>query len=1139
VASYNADINVNVRVLDQQLRDLEQRLNKLKNLNPFLPSGAARTAKKEIQEEVQRKNAIRDKAEAIRDARDEELKSLRLGNAKQLQETRLIALERANAFSTKARAKAIEKLNRVRKAFPDDPRIQERVATGLGRILSTQKEINRATTSGVQQRQRIADYDKEIKTLRKVGATEGELRKAQKRRFEFIDAAYKKQDDLANRREIQLRREIKTLQDKYRLELKAYNTAAKAESSPIRGSVGIPGSPKFIENLKVQGLALRKLAGSINTVINKSARLSSKGENILALPSSKELDAANKGIQRLVTNQDRVTASYDRQFRASQRRRASDEELAAFNRRTQRIGEKNAGRKLKEENKVNAALDKQEKLRARNARAAKRTADAAARKAKAARGRFAQNLSAGVGFPLLFGGGPGSVIGGALGAFGGFGGSVLGSAIGQQLDALGAAALRTANIFLKLTDNLDQLTSALGRGSAGGIGGTAAFLASQGLTAEAAEILKTRFDEVYGPGATKKFEELAQVSRDLKGVITELGIEFQSAMEGPLKFILNLLKTIRLEQQPQTELNALLSRQENDPRGLSILEKQRLAELQAGTTSDSAAGLSTEALTKLRKDTALLEKQATQLVEKRLTARRDDYAVLQGTAQLNKTQIDLNNTRNQLNFENNQTNKNTQKILELQTKEKELQNRYDREEAELANARLIAERAIRRETLQNQTATAAAFTQSVAAQRQLEDLSRSEAESYKTVNDFIQGNLQTREEVLGIQKQIELSGKTEQEVIDAIVFKYAALVELERDRAKLKEEQVRQAEILRQIEELRFRQSLTQATSDTRRSAEEQIRGTDPFRAFGFAGAGLGFFADSEQFQADRIASFNAQLERYNELIAAQQQIVAKGAAEGLDPDKQLGNKRELQRLQRARDDFELYQSQVDKAATSQARFNDALAAVSPGVNALVGGLQDIVAGTKTAQEVFADFLKTIADQLIQTAATMIAQYIAIGIAKAFAFGGGGGGFSGANSGLPTFGDYSGINLGGFGAFAEGGYVTGPTKALIGEGGEPEYVIPRSKMRESMARYSRGARGSSVIPSQAGGGDSEMSGGTAVAAPIDVRYTVERINSVDYVTADQFQLGMQRAAQQGAAEGERRTLRSLKNSPGTRRGVGM
>ena len=47
---------------------------------------------------------------------------------------------------------------------------------------------------------------------------------------------------------------------------------------------------------------------------------------------------------------------------------------------------------------------------------------------------------------------------------------------------------------------------------------------------------------------------------------------------------------------------------------------------------------------------------------------------------------------------------------------------------------------------------------------------------------------------------------------------------------------------------------------------------------------------------------------------------------------------------------------------------------------------------------------------------------------------------------------------------SEGGYFAGPTRALIGEGGEPEYIIPESKMRESMARYSRGARGSAVIP---------------------------------------------------------------------------
>ena len=87
-------------------------------------------------------------------------------------------------------------------------------------------------------------------------------------------------------------------------------------------------------------------------------------------------------------------------------------------------------------------------------------------------------------------------------------------------------------------------------------------------------------------------------------------------------------------------------------------------------------------------------------------------------------------------------------------------------------------------------------------------------------------------------------------------------------------------------------------------------------------------------------------------------------------------------------------------------------------------------------------------------------------------------------------------------ARAAGGYVSGPTHALIGEGGQGEYVIPESKMRESMARYSRGARGSAVIPETGASGTSGEGGGTAVAAPIDVRYTVERINNVDYVTAD-------------------------------------
>jgi hypothetical protein len=49
--------------------------------------------------------------------------------------------------------------------------------------------------------------------------------------------------------------------------------------------------------------------------------------------------------------------------------------------------------------------------------------------------------------------------------------------------------------------------------------------------------------------------------------------------------------------------------------------------------------------------------------------------------------------------------------------------------------------------------------------------------------------------------------------------------------------------------------------------------------------------------------------------------------------------------------------------------------------------------------------------------------------------------------------------------FAKGGVVNGPTLAMVGEGGEPEYIIPQSKMAAASANYLNGARGGSVIPS--------------------------------------------------------------------------
>jgi len=55
-------------------------------------------------------------------------------------------------------------------------------------------------------------------------------------------------------------------------------------------------------------------------------------------------------------------------------------------------------------------------------------------------------------------------------------------------------------------------------------------------------------------------------------------------------------------------------------------------------------------------------------------------------------------------------------------------------------------------------------------------------------------------------------------------------------------------------------------------------------------------------------------------------------------------------------------------------------------------------------------------------------------------------------------------------AFAEGGVVNRPTLAMVGEGGEREYVVPESKMAAASSNYLAGARGGAVLAGAASGG---------------------------------------------------------------------
>ena len=136
------------------------------------------------------------------------------------------------------------------------------------------------------------------------------------------------------------------------------------------------------------------------------------------------------------------------------------------------------------------------------------------------------------------------------------------------------------------------------------------------------------------------------------------------------------------------------------------------------------------------------------------------------------------------------------------------------------------------------------------------------------------------------------------------------------------------------------------------------------------------------------------------------------------------------------------------------------------------------------------------------------------------------------------FGEQGGYSrAGGFKAFQYGGVVNSPTLGMVGEGGEPEYIIPASKMDGAMSRYSAGARGGAVIP----GGSHEAGTVAGASGNTVVEYTgpVLNFNGDDYVPKDAVPRIISTAAQQGASMGQSKMMSTLKNSRSQRSKIGI
>lgn len=105
--------------------------------------------------------------------------------------------------------------------------------------------------------------------------------------------------------------------------------------------------------------------------------------------------------------------------------------------------------------------------------------------------------------------------------------------------------------------------------------------------------------------------------------------------------------------------------------------------------------------------------------------------------------------------------------------------------------------------------------------------------------------------------------------------------------------------------------------------------------------------------------------------------------------------------------------------------------------------------------------------------------------------------------------------------FAQGGVVNGPTVAMVGEGGESEYIIPASKMARASANYLSGMRGPGVIPRFAEGGYVAPSANVSIQTG-----PVTQMNGQNFVTMQDMQSAVKAGVNQ--------TLSMIQNDIGVR-----
>lgn len=955
-------------------------------------------------------------------------------------------------------------------------------------------------------------------------------------------------------RELQIRREINRVAEE--------GNKAKSKSFSRGTRLGQLERSGAVDESKIQKL--------IN--LNKEyVRAAEQGQTALAKSIDRRVDKELAGIEKVINAQKRAGGPRS-PIQGTETMEGSPKFLAA---QLKAID--------KQENSVNKTLDDQRKLRERNAKAAertakatKRTADAEQKAAATLRKKALKGALEGVGFPLLFGAGPGAILGGLAGGTAGgaldlgFGAQALGTAIGGAFDSFARSAAELGQALNPLTADLDKITKASGAANSE-FSQLIKELESLGREEEALRLATQKLAVVVGQDGVSSLRDFGEQSKALGDEVTIVFTRMQAAIAALITqsgILAALTRTIETETLTSQAMDSINRGGADRQRILDAASPQMRESLESGGNIRFAE--ITQDMRDAQKELNVEKALAIELSAQEALAQAESLEALEGAVaqkQIEKQLTELNAAANDA------TRVLLQEQLALQQKINEKQELYDKFNQGQIKARELSIRLAAIELdyetrlldIKNKAAAADKAAADKAAreaerlakeaernQKRREDandsidlrrkrsnfklydlqvettrLLQGESAAREKQIELIEQRLQTSLDILDIEEKQSLRQNEGLGIESKIIElknqeRLFARVEAENDIKKLQREEkllLLRQKSLKIIEDMNRKQTLSEGAASIQSA---QLRLDNPFGG------------DNYERQLQQIQ----QIQELNATKFASEQKIA-NLTEERRKAALLGDVREAERINELIQEQEKFNNQlieqieirqdVETAALNQQLALEKLSGVQ---SALAGGLsnimssavQDVVTGTSTVQEAFGNMFKAIGQAFLDMVAQILAQRAVLMLLKAF-----------QPTPSPSSGALNiGLAAGNPVQLASGGYVTRPTPALIGEAGEPEYVIPASKMSGAAQAYNAGARGDDVLSgshlfSTYNAGNN---GGT-----IFVESTV--INNVEYVTMDQARAMTKEAAASGAQRGHGRTMNVLQHSRGQRSRIGM